>query len=298
MKLKDRARMAKTLKSQFSASENSYKKALRQFALIQARYPDLRSLYLQADDSVMLQLRQLAVTYDSCHIHFNDYKSTAKQMGKIGYNQDFDPQDILDFKRELTPADFYADDIKIQDFKRWALGTSEVLDKEMKPLRDKLVARDIELNKLQQQVKKDSVSVRQELQLLRSKGFPELVRIDPDPLPLQVFRMKEAEIEFGCQVVENKVYRDSASLRFQVEALTKEISAARKLDSLAGNLVERDLEKETENYGHYVKTAYGSTSVLKSLIRGTKEMALREIIRREDVIKRKGEALKWIIDGS
>lgn len=298
MKLKDRAKMAKTLKSHFVAAETSYKKAMKQYALIQARFPDLKRLYLQADDSVMLQLHQLAGTYDSCHIHFNDYKAVAKQMGKIGHNQDFDPQDILDFKRELSPADFYADNIKIQDFKRWSLGTVEVLDKEMKPLRDKLVARDIELNKLQQQLKKDSVSVRQDLQLLRSKGFPELVRIDPDPLPLQVFRMKEAEIEFGCQVVENKVHRDSASLRLQADALIAEIRSARKLDSLAGNLVERDMEKEAEDYGHYIRTAYGSTSVLKSLIRGTKEMALREIIRREDAIKRKTEALKWLVDGN
>lgn len=298
MKLKDRAKMAKTLKSHFLAAETSYKKAMKQYALIQARFPDVKRLYLQADDSVMLQLHQLAGTYDSCHIHFNDYKAVAKEMGKIGYNQDFDPQDILDFTRELTPADFYVDNIKIQDFKRWALSTAEVLDKEMKPLRDKLVARDSELNKLQQQLKKDSVSVRQDLQLLRAKGFPELVRIDPDPLPLQVFRMKEAEIELGCQVIENKIFRDSASLRLQADALTAEIRSARKLDSLAGNLVERDVEKEAEDYAHYVRTAYGSASVLKSLIRGTKEMALREIIRREDAIKRRTEALKWLVDGN
>lgn len=297
MKLKDRAKLAKTLKSHFVAAESSYKKALKQYARIQARFPDLKKLYLQADDSVTLQLHQLAGTYDSCHIHFNDYKAVAKQMVKIGYNQDFDPQEIADFTRELTPADFYVDNIKIQDFKRWALGTAEVLEKEMRPLRDKLIARDIELNKLQQQIKKDSVSVRQDLQLLRAKGFPELVRIDPDPLPLQVFSLKEAEIEFGCQVAEGKVYRDSASLKLQVDVLTAEIRSARKLDSLASNLVERDLEKESENYGHYVKTAYGSSSVLKSFIRSTKEMALREIIRREDAIRRRGEALKWIVDG-
>jgi hypothetical protein len=298
MKLKDRAKTAKTLKAHFVAAETSYKKAEKQYGLLQARFPDLKQLYLQADDSVVFELHQLAGTYDSCHIHFNDYKAVAKQMGKIGYNQDFDPQDILDFKRELTLADFYIDNIKIQDFKRWALGTAEVLEKEMKPLREKLVARDIELNKLQQHLKKDSVSVRQDLQLLQAKGFPELVRIDPDPLPLQVFKMKEAEIEFGCLVVENKVYRDSASLRLQVSALTAEIASARKLDSIAGILVERNLEKDTENYGHFVKTAYGSSLVLKSLIRGTKELALREIIRREETIKRKIESQKWVIDGN
>lgn len=298
MKLKDRAKTAKELKAHFVATESTYRRAVKQYTRIQGRFPDLKSLYLQADDSLSRQLTALASTYDSCHIHFNDYKAIAKSMGKIGYNQDFNPQDILDFKREPASVDFYADDIKIQDFKRWALSTADVLDKEMKPLRDKLIARDMELNKLQQQVKKDSVSVRGEVLILRGKGFPELLRIDPNPLPLQVFAMKEADLVFGSQVVENKPLRDSASLVLQVEALTKEIFYARKLDSIAGGLVERDLEAESLNYGHYVRTAYGTPSMLKTLVRSTREMALREIIHREELIKRKSAASSWIVDGA
>lgn len=298
MKLKDRARLAKSLKANFAAAQASYHGAEKQYTAIQGRFPDLKRLYLQADDSLARQLTQLANTYDSCHIHFNDYKTVAKSMGKIGHNQDLNPQDITDFKRELASVDFYADDIKVLDFKRWALGTLDLLEKEIKPLRDKLVARDMELNKLQQQLKRDSVSMRQDLLILRGKGFPELVRIDPNPLPLQVFAMKDAEIDFGSQVVENKPLRDSASLSLQVEGLNKEIQYARKLDSIAGGLVERDIEAEALNYSNYVKTAYGTPSVLKSLVRSTREMALREIIRRENQIKRMSNALKWIVDGT
>ncbi len=298
MKLKDRAAMAKALKKDFVASEASYKSAMKQFERIQGRFPEMKHLYLRADDSLTLQLGHLASSYDSCHIYFNNYKATAKKMGKIGYNQDFNPQDITDLKRELTAADFYADDIKIQDFKRWALGTQEVIDTEVKPLRDKLVARDMELNKLQQQIKKDSISVRQELTALRGKGFPELLRIDPNPLPLQIFAMKDAELEFASQVVEDRGLRDSVNLAVQVDGLNKEIRLARKLDSLSGHLVERDIAAESVNYGHFVKTAYGTSSVLKSLVRSTKEMALRETIRREEQLKRKGDALKWMVDGA
>jgi len=297
MKLKERAKLAKSLKEKFAAAEASYHRALKQYARIQVQYTELKHLYLRADDSLTFQLTHLANAYDSCHIHFNEYKAVAKSMGKIGYNQDFNPQDITDFKRELTPVDFYVDDIKIQDLKRWALGTLEVIDKEMKPLREKLITRDMELNKLQQHLKKDSVSLLKEVQAIRANGFPELLKIDANPLPLQVFAMKEAELDFGSHVVEGKRVRDTASLALQVAALQNEIRYARKLDSIAGNLVERDMEAEAHNYAHYVKTAYGSPSVLKSLVRSTKELALREIIRREEVIKRKGEGLKWIVDG-
>lgn len=298
MKLKDRAKLALKLKSQFQAAEASYLQSLRLYGKIQALYPDMKQLYLQSDDSLTLRLNHLAAVYDSCHIHFNDYKATAKVMGKIGYNQDLNPQDILDFKRQQSAVDFYVDDIKIQDFKRWALSTEEVIRKEIQPLRDQLVARDAELNKLQQQIKKDSVSVVQDLRILRGKGFPELLKIDPNPLPIQVFQMKEAEIEFGSQVSENRPLRDSASLALQVAGLKKEIALAHRLDSIANYLVERDVEAELANYRHFVNTAYGSTTVLKSLIRGTRELALREIIRRESAIKRKTDALQWIVDGA
>ncbi|MBL7846541.1 MAG: hypothetical protein JNL40_03660 [Cyclobacteriaceae bacterium] len=298
MKLKDRAKLALKLKSQFKAAEASYLQSLRLYGKIQALYPDMKQLYLQSDDSLTLRLNHLASVYDSCHIHFNDYKATAKVMGKIGYNQDLNPQDILDFKRQQSAVDFYADDIKLQDFKRWALSTEEVIRKEIQPLRDQLVARDAELNKLQQQIKKDSVSVVQDLRILRGKGFPELLKIDPNPLPIQVFQMKEAEIEFGSQVSENRPLRDSASLALQVAGLKKEIALAHRLDSIANYLVERDVEAELANYRHFVNTAYGSTAVLKSLIRGTRELALREIIRRESAIKRKTDALQWIVDGA
>ena len=298
IKLKERAKEAKVLKGQFVASEKAYERSLKLFGTIQVEYPDQKALYLRGGDSLVLKLNRLATIMDSCHMFFNDYKATAKGMGKIGYNQDFDPQDITDFKRELTKADYYSDDIKIQDFKRWALSTTDVIDREIKPLRDQLVARDIELNNLQHQVKRDSVSVRKELAALRSQQFSALIKIDPNPLPLQVFQMKEAELEFGCQVAEDKSVRDSASLALQVASLRKEIVYAKKLDSIAGFLVERDFDAESANYQHFVNTAYGTPKLLKTLVRGTKELALREIIRRESMITKKSEMLRWIVDGA
>jgi len=298
MKLKDRASQAKALKAKFAASELAYQKGLKSYQAIQGRYPDIKHLYLQSDDSLILQLRHLAQIYDSCHIAFNDYKAVAKVMGKIGYNQDLNPQDIEDFKRDQQRVDFYADDIKIQDLKRWALSTEQVIKEEIQPLRNKLLTRDSELNKLQQRVKKDSVSVIAELTALQGSGFPELKKIDPDPLPLQVFTMKEAEIVFGSKVSEDRPLRDSLNLRLQVEGLQQEMNLAHVLDSIAGLLVELDLESEADNYKFYVNSAYGSTSVLKALIRSTKEFALREIIRREAKVKRKQDMLQWIVDGN
>ena len=287
MKMKDRSKQAVVLKGQLIAAEKSYHRASTLFGSIQRRYPDIKHLYLQADDSLVIQLRKLEMTMDSCHINFNDYKTTAKLMGRTGYNQDLNPQDILDFKKEFQAPDFYVDDIKIQDFKRWAGSTVDVIEKEIKPIKDQLVARDMELNKLQQHLKADSVSVRSELAEVRSKGFPELIKVDSNPMPLQVFSMKEAELDFGSQVVENRPLRDSARLSLQIDGLKKEISLAKKLDSVSGFLVERNIDEDAANYKHFVNTAYGGAPLLKTLIRSTKEFALREIIHREAAIKRR-----------
>lgn len=298
IKMKDRSKQAIVLKAQFVAAEKAYQRASALYVSIQKRYPDQKHLYLQADDSVVIQLRKLEMIMDSCHVSFNDYKATAKLIGRIGYNQDLNPQDITNFKQEIAPVDFYVDDIKIQDFKRWAGSTIDIVEKEIKPIKDHLVARDMELNKMQQHLKADSVSIRSELTAVRAKGFPELLKIDPNPMPLQVFAMKEAELEFGSLVVENRPLRDSAKLSLQIDGLKREMLLAKKVDSVAGFLVERNIDEDAANYKHFVSTAYGTSGVLKSLIRSTKEFALREVIHREAAIKKKMESLRWIVSGT
>ncbi len=298
IKLKERSKLAKLLKTQFVASEKAYQDAAALFGGIQLKYSDQKRLYLQADDSLIHSLRRLAEIADSCHARFMDYKSTSKALIKTGYNQELNKQEISDFKLEVKLADFYANEIKVQDFSGWVLHVIEVIEKEIQPLKKLLVARDIEINAIHQHLKKDSVSVRQEVALLRSKDFPELKKIDSNPLPLQIFAMKEAELDFASQVVEDRHLRDSANLHLQLNGLRKEMAYAKALDSIASFLIERNMEEESANYQHFVNTAYGSPVYLKTLVRSTKELALREIIHRESVVKRKTESLRWIVDGA
>ena len=299
IKLKERARLALVLKSQFVAAEKAYDRALSLFKELQSAYADQKQLYLRADEKLVAQLNHLARVADSCNVSFNDYKATSTSLGKTGYNQDLDPLEINDFKKDgITPADFYLDDLKVWDYKRWALSSAEVIEKEINPIKEQLITLDIEINKLQQKLKKDSVSVRQEVSALKSKGFPELLKIDSHPLPLLVFGMKETELEFGSQVVENRSLKDSLSVSLHLQAFSREIVLLKKLDSAVNLLAERNLDEDVENYKHFVTTAYGTSSVLKSLIRGTKDLALREIAIREGLIRKKTESLRWIVSGA
>lgn len=299
IKKKERSKQILALKSQFTAAERYYIRASQIFKEIQNAYADQKQFYLRADEKLLAQLRHLAQVYDSCHITFNDYKATSQALGKTGYNQDLDPEDIKDFKKDgTTPADFYRDDLKVWDFKRWALSSLETIETEINPLKEQLIARDIEINKLHQKLRKDSVTVRQEVVALQTKGFPGLLKIDAQPLPLKVFEMKEAELYYGSQIAEDRPLKDSLSISLQVAAIKKELTLAKKMDSLSEVLAGRNLEEEAENYKHFVTTAYGTPAVLKSLVKSTKEYAVREVNRKENELKRKIESLRWIADGA
>ena len=297
MKLKERGTQILTLKAQFLASENCYKRAEILFNKIQIVYPGQKEFFLRADDQLISDLRRLAQLYDSCHMNFNDYKATSQALGKTGYNQDLDPADIKDFKKDGTaPVDFYKDDLRLWDYKRWALSSAETIEKEISPLKEQLVTLDVDINKIQQKVKKDSISVREEIPGLLSRfSFPALRKIDPQPMPLKVFEMKVSELEYGSQIVEDRFLRDSLNADLHMNALRKELALIKKVDSLSGLLAGRNLDEEAENYKHFVTNAYGTSTVLKSQIKSTKEFAMREVARKESELMKKIESLRWLV---
>ena len=297
MKLKERGTQILTLKAQFLAAENCYKRAEILFDKIQKTYPGQKEFFLRADDQLITDLRRLAQVYDSCHMNFNDYKATSQTLGRTGYNQDLDPEEIKDFKKDGTaPVDFYKDDLRLWDYKRWALSSAETIEKEINPLKDQLVALDVDINKIQHKLKKDSVSVREEIPGLLSRlNFPSLRKVDPQPMPLKIFEMKVSELAYGSQIVEDRSLKDSLNVDLHLTAVRKELALVKKIDSLSGLLAERNLDEEAENYKHFVTHAYGTPTVLKSQIKSTKEFAMREVALKESELKRKTDSLRWLV---
>ncbi|NOT76481.1 MAG: hypothetical protein HOP08_16255 [Cyclobacteriaceae bacterium] len=300
LKLKERGAMIVAMKYQLTSASNAYYHAQKRFTDIQKSYPSRKELLLRADEKLVTDLGHIAQAYDSCHMSFNDYKATAQALDKTGYNQDLDPQNIVDFKKDGdSPADFYKDDLKIWDFKRWSLESLEFIEKEMTPMKDNLVAMDGEINALQQKLKKDSTSVKKDLVAIRQKiAFPELKKIDPQPMPLKVFEMKISELEYGSQIVEDRSIKDSMRVSLHIDAVKRQLQLAKKMDSVSALLQSANLEEESENYKHFVTKAYGTPAVLASLIKTTKDYAIREVVKQENDLKKRTESLRWIINGT
>jgi hypothetical protein len=114
-------------------------------------------------------------------------------------------------------------------------------------------------------------------------------------MPLMLFRMKLEELRFASTHIDNRPDRDSASLAVRLEAFKSEFKTLTKLDSIAGALAAKDIDKETVNYQHFVTNAYGSIGTLKSLITATKEFSEHEKHKREDIIASLSNSLNWLV---
>lgn len=297
--LKERKESVKKLKEYYSSSELLYSEATARFKFMQSKYGTQRGVFLQSTEKTLAELQHVIDAVDSLLVAFDNYKNTSQLLGKTGYNQALNLQPIKDFEKDgHTSADFTKDDLKLWDFKAWAETTKSRIEKEVNPMRDQLVAYDIELNKLREKLRKDSVSVRNELDLL-SKNSPvtQLKAFDPDPLPGGIFEMKKAELEYNSDQISDRQLKDSANVNLQIALVSKELADISRLNGITQSLLEKDFVKEGENYAHFISNAYGTVDVLKSLIKATKEYAEREKLRKERESEIKSQLLKWVIEG-
>jgi hypothetical protein len=298
--LTDRKNRVRKLRSEFVSWERLYQSSATAFKALQDASPGEKEFLLQSDQKTIDELKQIQSIFDSCTLMFSAFKTTLAELGKTSYNQTFDAKKIEKFKDDGRGLpDFYADDLRVWNYDEWASRELNEIENEVQPFREKLVAFDVEINKLFDKVKKDSVSVTKELGPLEQKVKTNPVaRFDPAPMPLLLFNMKIEELRFSSGHLDNKKQRDSSSLAVRLNAIRAELKQLEKLDSIAGILANKDIDKETANYQHFVTNAYGSTKVLKSLITSTKEFSEHEKHKREDVITTLANSLNWlVIDG-
>ncbi len=298
--LKDKKEKVKLLKKYFDESSGSYVKANGIYKSLREKYGSEKEFFLRADDEMLKTLKRLIAVFDSTITLFDQYKTITKEIGKTGHNQIVDLQEIKDIKRDGTSAsDFMKDDLKLWDYKRWAEESIEVIDKEIAPMREHLIAYDIELNKLREKLKNDSVSVKSDLTKVVDKiMLTHLKKYDPDPMPLSLFAMKVAELEYHSNVILYKPLKDSSNVKLRLSAIQTEINDLKKLDSLSTRLSKRNFDEEEKDYHHFISKAFGTASVLKSTISAAQDYAKRELVKKEGEWETTSQSLKWLISGA
>jgi hypothetical protein len=298
--LKERIDKVKMVKYYFSLADTLYRRSNALFISLQRLYPGERQLYLRADEATVKNLTVLSQRFDSSFRAFEHYKTSTTTVGKTGYNQVLSLAEITDFSKEGTSlADFYQDELKVWDYKKFADKARATIEKEIFPMRDHLVSYDIEINKLRDKLNTDSVSVRSDLtRLINKLLYDQLKKFDPEPLPMEVFSLKTADLEYRSALLENKSMQDTSDVHLKLRMINNEMRLLAKLDSVGARLSADNIDQKAPDYNHFITTTYSSSDILKSFVKTLKEYAERERRKKDGELAVRLKALEWIVDGA
>lgn len=298
--LRERADRVRMVKHHFSLADTLYKKSAELYRSLQAEFPGEKQLLLRADENTTRKLGALAIRFDSCMKAFEHYKSSLATVGKSGYNQVLSLREIQNFGSDgASVVDFYQDEVVVWDYKKFSDKSHQVIEKEILPMRDHLVSYDVEINKLREKLNQDSVSVKNDLiKLIDQLLMNQLKKFDPEPLPMEVFTLKIADLEYRSVLLEGKKQKDTIDLRVSLHQLNQEARYLSRLDSIAGKILGEDLDKKVEDYQHFIANTYSNTIVLRSYVKALKEFAEREQRKVDEKLANKKDALLWLVVSS
>lgn len=298
--LRERIDKVKMVKFYFTKSSDLYNGSIDLFKTIQKTFPGERELYLRADEGMVKTLSGLSHRYDSASKMFENYKGSLNNLGKTKYNQVWTVSEIADFKNDgASLADFYQDEVKVWDYKKFADKALSIIEKDVKPTQDALVKFDIEINKLRQKMETDSVSVKSDLTKLIEKLIDtQLKKFDADPMPMDVFALKIADLEYKSTLIETKHNRKGDDMYASQRAAQQEVKYLVKVDSVADKLMNRNLDEDIINYQQFVNTTFTKGDILKSYIRSLKDFTTRERVEKERELAFRTEALRWLVNGN
>ncbi|HYG17940.1 MAG TPA: hypothetical protein VD816_03390 [Ohtaekwangia sp.] len=295
--LRERIDRVKMVKHYFALADSLYTRSRRSYTALRQAYPSEKQLYLRADETTLQALTALALRYDSSMKAFETYKASSSNLGKTGYNQVMTKNDIVKYETDgATPANFYQDDLQVWDYRKFADQARLVIEKEIMPMREHLVTYDVEINKLREKLNQDSVSVKNDLTSLIEKILAEqLKKYDSDPLPIEVFSLKIADLEYRSALLEDKKQSDSSNVRTALQRVNEQSRYLKKLDSIASKMMAEDIDKKAEDYKSFIANTYSNTVVLKSYVKALKEFAEREKRTVDEKLKACSESLRWLV---
>lgn len=290
-------RLVVQMNKHFERSIRNYKAANEEFKSLQNSFEEERIFYLRADNEVLAKIKSIGSRADSCVINFNEYKRLAKDLGKIGYNHELKLEEIKDFKRDGTSmVDFYENDLKLWDYKKWANVNHEAIAENVMPIKKHLVDFDIEINKLYEKFKADSTSVSSDLTGLVDRILNgALKRFDPDPLPMDIFAVKIAELQYHSGKIEGQAGDDSKTLVDRLKLYQEDLDRAKRFHEASKKLNARNIEAEYLNYKNFIDQTFANVAALKAFARAKEEYALKVLDKTEKTFKHVEAGLKWIV---
>ncbi|UII30572.1 hypothetical protein LVD17_19970 [Fulvivirga ulvae] len=281
-----------------SKMEESYGAAQAKFKSIYGESPTIKALYLRADANTLKELEALKADYVHAVENFDKYKSSMGKITGARYDQSLIKREILDYKKDgQTPPDYRADIINFWDYGSWVEKSAKIMKDEIFPLREKVVAYDRKLTALEKTLLSDSLSVASGLAALSPKLIvDQLTQYDPEPLPVAVFSLRDAELKYKSLLIDHKSFRDSINLLYKLDVLNHSLNALNAMDSIVNILIGKNLQEESKNYQYFIETQFESVESFQSFVKSKLDYAIEQKRAKNYDLEYLVERSRWLID--
>ena len=278
----------------------SYSAAQEKYKAIHDQSPTRKILYLRADANTLKTLDELKADYVHAVENFEKYKSSIGKISGAGYDQSLIRKEILDYSRDgQTPADYRADIINFWDYAVWVEKAVKIMKDEIFPLREKVVGYDRKLTALEETMLKDSVSVAGGLSALSPKLIvDQLAQYDPEPLPVAVFALRDADLRYRSLLIDHKSYTDSVNVLYKLDVLNNSLNALNDMDSIVNILIGKNLQEESKNYQYYIESQFENIEDFQSFVKGKLDYAIEQKRAKNHELEKMIERSRWLIGGN
>ncbi|MEO1052047.1 MAG: hypothetical protein AAFX87_15550, partial [Bacteroidota bacterium] len=287
------------LKTYYDKSVTSYQSTYTKYKSIQQSFEGTKQFYLRSGDNTIKELEEISESFDSCMVNFAKYKTVLSSVENTNYNQEITKNEIISFLTDgSTEADFTKNDLNIWDYKKWAEESKSIITGDIKKIKENLVIYDQELEKLLSKVRNDSVSVESDLAKLTEQLLSDLIKkydAVPQPMPLLLFDLKMAELNYLSHVMATKDWRDSLDIDLQSNILLQDRKKLNSLDSVVNVLIGIDIIGEAGNYKEFVEQQYTTFQGLQKFAKDRLDFAIDEKRRIQDAIEANEKRAMWIL---
>jgi len=297
--INDRQQKIVKLNRYFNLMVSTYRRNQEKYKKLVEGFATYHSFLLKSDENTAAILRDIRERSDSVELVFKSYRSTATQMGKVGYNQELELKEIRDISTDgSSETDFYVDRVLLWNFRAFSEDAVRAIVKEIIPMNENLLKTGLDIDHLQNRLRTDSVSVMEEVSKIREQlSQSALQKYDENPLPLAVFNWRLAELETGSVICQGREVRSGGNLLLNYNRLEKEAKAWNKQDSLVSLVLKRDLANDERTYSRFVRDAYTGMERLKLMLENGRDYADRRVASINTEMSAIRERMRFIIDG-
>jgi hypothetical protein len=240
---------------------NKYNECLFGFRNILGYYPYYKDLCLLANPAQIKSIEKIGANFEESLSYFNSYSAACKTLPYFSKIPVSKLKPIITYRLEgLVESDYSAPLVELWDYKTWANDFVNVIDKDIKTIRDELISTD---TKLDAQIKKlqENEFYSDELNVFKSdERFKFLIgKYDYNSLSNKLLNYKESKIDF-LKFSRSKINDPMDTTEtYLINRLTFYKDLALKLNAL--NSEASDLEKSVtiagvEKYNDFYETRY------------------------------------------